>query len=379
MACEPGLRRSYKYKLRPTAQQAAALDLTLGLCQRLYNTALDQRRMVWRQRGVSLGYYEQKRELPALKDAEPEFREAHSTVLQDVILRCERTFARYFQRIERGERPGYPRFQGENRYHSFTYPQYGNGAELKDGWLVLSKIGRLAVRWSRPLVGTPKIVTISRAVDGWYVCFACEGVPVRPLPLTGRETGIDLGLKVFLMCADGTFIENPRAYRRAEKRLRKAHQRVSRRIPGSKRRKKAVLALRKQYHKVTRQRRDHHHKTALALVRAYDTIYYENLQIANLMRNHHLAKSISDAAWGRFCIILAAKAACAGRRAIPVSPFNTSQRCSNPDCGELVPKGLSVRWHRCPHCGTVLDRDQNAALNILRLGQQNHHTDQERR
>lgn len=361
--------RMYKYKLKPTPEQARLLAYTLLLCRRLYNTAIQQRRMLWLQRGVSTTYYRQKAELPDLKDSHQEYRDIHSQVAQDVLLRVERAFVAFYNRLRAGEKAGYPRYQGAGRYTSFTYPQVGNGVRLdNNGYVVLSKIGRVAVHRSRSLQGTPKTATIIREADGWYISFACEGVQARPLPLTGREVGIDLGLKVFLMRSDGVFVENPRYYRAAEKVLKKAHRCVSRRKRGSKRRAKAIRWLARKYQKVRRQRRDYQHKTALALVREFDAIFYENLGVANLMRNAYLAKSISDAAWGRFCTVLASKAACAGKRVIHVSPAYTSQLCSNPDCGQLVPKGLSVRWHRCPHCGTVLDRDENAALNILRKG-----------
>jgi putative transposase len=142
---------------------------------------------------------------------------------------------------------------------------------------------------------------------------------------------------------------------------------VSRRKKGGNRRKQAIALLAKAHQKVRRQRQDFHHKTALALVRANDVIYYEELQTANMVKNHHLAKSISDAGWAQFLSILAFKAACAGKRAVAVPPAYTSQRCSG--CGVLVSKGLSVRWHSCPGCGTSLHRDHNAAKNIERLGQ----------
>jgi putative transposase len=175
--------------------------------------------------------------------------------------------------VQVDEQPGYPRFQRGHRYHSFTYKQFGNGATLDDGVLVLSKIGRIAVRWSRPLQGTPKTVTISQEADGWYVCFSCEGAPAQPLPPSGQDTGIDVGLKVFLITAEGEAVENPRHYRQAEKSLQKAQRRVSRRKKGSKRRQKAVALLAKKHQTVKRQRRDFHHKTALLLVRHYDVIY----------------------------------------------------------------------------------------------------------
>ncbi len=241
------------------------------------------------------------------------------------------------------------------------------GARLDNGFLVLSKLGRIAVRWSRPVEGTPKTVTISREADGWYVCLSCAEVPVQFLPSTGQETGIDLGLESFATLSDGTMIHNPRCYRRAERRLKTAQRKVSRRKKGSNRRRKAVKLLAKAHQTVKRQRLDFHHKAALALVRANDTIYHEDLQTANMVKNHHLAKSISDAGWSQFLSILDAKAAWAGRRVVAVPPAYTSQTCSG--CGVVVTKGLSVRWHACPDCGTSLHRDHNAAKNIERLGQ----------
>jgi putative transposase len=166
----------------------------------------------------------------------PEYGEVHSQVLQDVALRVERAFQAFFRRVQAGETPGYPRFHGHNRYNSDTYPQFGNGATLDNGFLVVSKIGRIAVRWSRPLEGTPKTVTIRREADGWYVCFSCADVPVHPVPPTGRETGIDLGIEAFATLSNGARIFHPGWYRKAERALKTAQRRVSRRKKGSNRR-----------------------------------------------------------------------------------------------------------------------------------------------
>jgi putative transposase len=293
-------------------------------------------------------------------------------VLQDVVLRVDRAFEAFFRRVksfhDRGRQtPGYPRIHGPDRYNSFTYPQFGNGAQLDNSFLTLSKIGRIAVRWSRPLQGTPKTVTISKEADGWYACISCADVLAQPLPPTGQETGIDLGIEAFATLSDGTRIFNPGWYRKAERALKTAQRRVTRRKKGSHRRRKAITLLAKAHQTVRRQRHDFHHKTALALVRENDSIYHEDLQPANMVKNHHLAKSITDAGWGAFLIILTHKAACAGRRSIAVNPAYTSQRCSG--CSVLVSKGLSVRWHACPECGTSLHRDHNAAKNIERAGQ----------
>jgi putative transposase len=190
---------------------------------------------------------------------------------------------------------------------------------------------------------------------------------MEPLPPTGEDTGIDVGLKVFLITAGGEIVENPRHYRQAEKRLAKAQRRVSHRKKGSKRRRKAIALLKRKHQKVQRQRTDFHHKTARLLLQRYDTIYLEDLRVANMVRNKHLAKSISDAGWAAFRTILEGKAAYAGRRVVAVPPAYTSQDCSG--CGERVPKSLSVRTHICPNCGLVMDRDENAAKNIQWAGQ----------
>ena len=366
---QQSVRKTFKYRLKPTPDQERLLERTLMLCRHVYNAAVEERREAWRQRGVSVTYYQQKAELPSIKEAMPEYGEVNAQVLQDVVQRVDRAFQAFFRRVKRGETPGYPRFHGRDRYNSVTYPQVGEhgGTRLEGSLLSLSKIGRIPIRLHRPLEGTPKTVTISREVDGWYACFSCADVPIQPLPTTGQETGIDLGIEAFATLSDGTRIFNPGCYRKAERALKTAQRRVSRRKRGGNRRRKAIVLLAKAHQKVRRQRRDFDHKTALALVQANDAIYHEALQPANMVKNHHLAKSIQDAGWGAFLIILTYKAACAGRRVIGINPAYTSQRCSG--CGVMVQKGLSVRWHACPACGTSLHRGHNAAKNIERAGQ----------
>jgi putative transposase len=360
------MRKAFKYKLCPTLEQERALVRILVRCRELYNAGLQERREAWRRRRVSVSRFQQEAQLKDIRAELPEYAEIHSHVLQDVLARLDRAFQAFFRRAKAGEKPGYPRFYGRDRYRSFTYKEFGNGATLDNGFLVLAKIGRIAVRWSRSLEGKPKTVTISREADGWYVCFSCIDVPTQPLPLTGQETGIDLGLESFATLSDGTPIANPRLFRVAEMHLKRAQRRVARRVKRSHRRRKAVRLLARAHQRVRRARADFHHKTALALVRQYDVIFSEDLQSANMVKNHRLAKSICDAGWSGFLSILSGKAAYAGKRVVAVPPAFTSQACSG--CGVLVHKGLSARWHDCPACGTSLHRDHNAALNILRAG-----------
>jgi putative transposase len=299
--------KTYQEKLRPTPKQERELEHVLWHCRALYNTALEQRITAWQRCHLSVTRYEQEAELKATRAAFPEYAAIHSHLLQDVLARLDKTYQAFFRRLERGEKAGFHRYKGKDRYHSFTFKEYGNGARLDNGFLVLSKIGRISVRWSRPLEGTPKTVTVTKKADGWYVSFSCAEVPAQPLPPTGQETGIDLGLESFATLADGTRILTPGCYRKAERYLAKCQRRVSKRKKGSARRRKAVCWLAKAHQTLRRQRADFHHRTALELVQQYDVIYHEDLHVRNLAKNHHRAKSISDAGWRAFLTILSFK------------------------------------------------------------------------
>jgi putative transposase len=195
------IRKTCTYKLKPTPDQEQVLGSTLLLCRHSYNAAIGKRREAWHKCGVTVTYYQQQAELPGIKEALPECGEVNAQVLQDVVVRLDRAFQAFVRRLREGQTPGYPRFHGRDRYKSFTCPQVGEhgGARLDTGFLVLSKIGRIAVRWSRPLEGTIKTVAISREADGWYACFSCADMPAQSLPITGQETGIDLGIEAFAL------------------------------------------------------------------------------------------------------------------------------------------------------------------------------------
>jgi len=367
------VHQSFKYRLVLNRQHSAALVETLDRCRELYNAALQERREAYRLNNKTITFAHQSAELPLVKVERPEYRNVFSQTLQDVLHRLDKAYQAFFRRVKAGEKPGFPRFQGKGHYDSFTYPQYGNGATLehdggKWGRLTLSKLGSFKVRMHRAVAGQIKTVTIRRDGDQWFVCFSCL-VEVTPLPATDTLTGVDLGLLHFATLADGSTIENPRHLRRSLKKLKKAQQQLSRCQKGKHRRARAKAVVVTLHRCVRNQRADFCHKAARQLVNTYGTVVFEDLKIRNMVQNHHLALSISDAGWGQFVQCCVVKAESAGRHVLFVNPRYTSQTCSG--CGAIRKKELSERWHSC-ECGTELDRDHNAAINISRLGCSQH-------
>jgi putative transposase len=375
-------RKAFKFRLYPTKQQEQTLFWTLSWCRELYNAALAERKDAYQMAGKSVSYFEQKRDLPAIKaEIREEYQNIHSQVLQDVLLRLDKAFKAFFRRVKNGENPGYPRFQGRNRYDSFTYPQ-GGYSLTHDNRLSLSKIGSIKIKLHRKLEGTIKTCTIKHEAGQWYAIFSCEVEPDAPLPEVEGEIGVDLGTFHFAALSDGTFIESPHYYRKAQADLKCKQRAFSRKKRGSHRREKARKQVAKAHRKIANQRRDFHHKQAKKLVQEHQVIVFEDLQLTNLVRRPKtkqdedgtylpngaaakggLNKSILDNGLGQFVQIVTDKAACAGREVYKIHPSDTSQVCS--ECGKKGPKkDLSERVHICIHCGIVLDRDTNAAINI---------------
>jgi putative transposase len=312
---------------------------------------------------ASVNFFSQKRDLPAIKESRPEFKNVHSQVLQDVVARVDKAFDNFFRRVADGlEEPGYPRFKGATRYNSFVYTQ--SGFDLKGDKLTLSKIGSVRVYLSRKIEGKVKACTISREVDGWYVVFTVDtSLTPKPLPKTGETVGIDVGIEAIATLSTGERIENKRFINNAERELKTAQRRVNRRPKKtSNRRRKAIQLLAKKHKKVQRQRRDFQFKQAKKLVIRFDVIKFEDLKVKNMVKNHHLAKAIHDAAWRQFITITTYKAEEAGKQVIVVNPNGTSQICSR--CKQRVEKTLAERWHECPGCGLSIHRDHNSALEI---------------
>jgi putative transposase len=348
------MTRTYKYRLYPTKQQEYLMSSTIETCRRLYNSLLVERRE------DHTNYYEQKRSLTGKRQHDKYLKSVHSQVLQDVVLRLDKAYQAYHARLTRK-----PTFKRRDRYNSFTYPQLG-GFKVVGQRLKLSMIGAVKVRMHRKIGGAPRTCTIIRDIDQWYACISAEVEPEQELGEPRPAVGVDLGVQTLATLSDGATFPNLKALPKSVEKIKRLQQSLSRKKRNSKNRLKAKIALAKAWRKVRRQRDDVAHKVSHLLAEEYGTVVFEDLKIGRMVKNHSLASAILDATWGKLRQLTAYKAERRGRRVILVEPSGTSQVCSG--CGEIVPKNLSVRTHICPRCGLVLDRDLNAARNILERG-----------
>jgi putative transposase len=360
------MQLTFKYRIYPSKAQKTTLCQTLELCCELYNAALQERREAFKISKISLNYHHQAIQLPEIKTIREDIRGVHSQVLQEVLKRLDKAFEAFFRRLKSGDKAGFPRFRSRSRYDSFTFPQ--SGFAIASGKLKLSKIGKVKIKLHRPIEGKIKTCTIRRSSTGkWFACLsvACEA---QSLPESKACIGVDVGLKEFAVLSNGEPIPNPRFFRLEEKRLAKAQGKLSKAVKGSAERRKQRKVVARVHERITNKRRDFVHQESRKLVNRFSVIVFEKLNIRGMLKNHCLAKSIADAAWSQLVTLTSYKAENAGRDMVQVNPRNTSQRCSG--CQELVDKDLSVRMHHCVGCGLTLDRDHNAAINILALGLQ---------
>jgi putative transposase len=383
--------KSFKYRIYPTRKQVDILQFTLDRNRELYNSALEERKEAYRMSDINITFNHQSAQLPEIKEIRPEYKDIYAQILQDTLHRVDKAFKAFFKRCKEGQTPGFPRFQGYDRYDSFTYPQIEKlkkkpAITIENGKVILPKIGHIKVKQHRPLEGKAKTCTIKREDDSWFVIFVCEIEVQKKLPYTDLPIGIDMGLKYFITDSHGDVVENPRYFRKSRGRLKNLQQSLAKKKKKSHRRKKSVKLVAKAHKKVRNQRKDFHHKEARILVDTFETIIFEDLSMHNIVRKPKakqdengkylpngaaaksgLNKSILDAGWASFIELVKHKAEYAGVTVYEVDPRKTSQICSA--CHkEGEHKDLSVRTHVCTHCGVVLDRDHNAAINILNRG-----------
>ena len=405
------MRRVFEFRLFPTQGQQRALDDLFETLRLFYNAALQERRQAWnlaKEQAAASGekptshvsLASQEKAVKFIKDLCPEYDAIHTHLYQDTLSRLDRAFDSFFARHKAGLPGGFPRFKPFGRLHSFTFKDaaHGNGCKLlgideperkpagvdrpafrplhtPEGphWrlvaagkrLYLHGIGKVRIKLHRPFQGKVKQVRVVKRAGQWFAQLVCDGVAPRPLPATGKSTGIDVGITTFATMSDGSEVDNPRLAETAQPQIRKLQKTVSRRKKGSHRRKKAIGVLARAQARVADKRKQFHHTTAKEILETYDAVAVEDLNVKGLARGM-LAKWVHDAGWSQFLTILANKAERAGRVVERVKAAGTTQECSG--CGEVVRKGLHVREHRCPWCGLELGRDHNAARNVEKRG-----------
>ena len=334
-----------------------------------------------------MSYVAQCRTLTELRAVRPEVFECGVTVCRGTLKRLDRAFGAFYRRCKAGRAPGFPRFKSVHRFDSVQW-------EDASGWrldpearrLRLFGIGQVKVHLHRPLRGTPKAITVAREGRRWWVSVRCVDVAAQPLPATGREIGIDLGVSALVATSEGELVTEGRFGKRAADQLARAQRNLAAKQRGSGRRRRAAERVGRAHRSVHNQRKDLAHKLSRRLVNDYDLIVHEDLKIASMTRrpkarqdgdsscapNGAAAKaglngSISDSGWGQLLSKIAYKAEEAGREVIAVDPRHTSQRCAQ--CGHVAAKNrVTQAEFRCQACGHEAHADVNAALNILRAG-----------
>ncbi len=384
------MRRAYVFRLRPTARQHVALAACVDSHRELYNAALQERRDAWAHSRTRINYGDQSAQLTEIRSMRSDQAQWSFSSQQATLRRLNKAFAGFFRRVKVGQTPGYPRFKGKARFDSVEWPKDGDGARwLPDQKRVyLQGIGQVKVHLHRRVEGRVKTIQVKRQGRRWMLVLSCDDVPTNPLPETGKQAGVDVGVVTYATLSDGTAVANPRWARQEASRLEVAQQRLRRAKRGSNSRVARRETVAARHRKIANRRKDFHHKQASELVVRYDVLVVEDLAIANMLRrvkpkpdpdnpgrflpNGARAKSglnlsISDAGWGQFVSILRAKAEDAGRAWIEVNPRHTSDGCEC--CGHAAPENrVSQAEFVCQRCGHIAPADEHAARNILRAG-----------
>jgi putative transposase len=353
--------KTFEYRMRPNKRQAQALFECLKASRLLYNACLEELVTHYQETGKHLHLYEQDKSHGA-----KEHPNLPAVVVDTTLKRLHRSFAHFFRGRSEGQRVGFPRFKGANRWNTVQFRDAQH--YLKGSYFHAPRLcgGVIRVNVHRPLAGTFKYARVVLRPSGWYLQCICD-VEETPLPRLENAIGLDMGITYLVADSEGKRLPNPKNLQHSAERLAKAQRRLSKCERQSGRRRKAKRTVARMHERIANQRKDTLHKVSRKYVNGYQTIGIEDLRPANMVKNRSLAKAISDASWGILRGMLEAKAEGAGRLVVAVSPRYTSQDCSA--CGQRVQKSLSVRTHLCPHCGYVADRDVNAALNILEAAQ----------
>lgn len=365
------MEKCYKFRLYPNAEQQDLLSKTFGCCRFVYNRFLTEQIEAYKAEKKTISRFEQDKSLTTLKKELEWLKSADSTALQAVIQNLDNAYQNFFRRVKNGENPGFPRFKSKrDSKKSYKSKMVGKNIEVFEKAIKLPKLGTVECRVSKQIEGRIISATVSQNPSGkYFVSVCCTDVEIKPFEKTGAVAGIDVGIKEFAIMSDKKKIENHKYLSKSEKKLIREQRRLSRKPKGSHNRNKSRLKLTKIHEKVSNQRNDFLHKLTTDLVKDYDLISVESLRIKNMVKNHRLAKSISDASWGEFVRQLEYKCEWYGKTLVKIPTFFASSQTCNV-CGfqNTAVKDLSVRAWICSECGANHDRDINAAKNILNKG-----------
>jgi putative transposase len=361
------MEKAYRYRFYPTAEQENLLRRTMGCVRLVYNKALAARTEGWYERQERIDYVQTSSMLTGWKkDEELDFLNEVSCVpLQQGLRHLQKAFTNFF-----AGRAKYPNFKKKNNGGSAEFTK--SAFKWKNGQVFLAKCDKpLPIRWSRqiPEGCTPSTITVRLTPsDRWYVSLLVNDHTVEPLPKTDKRIGLDVGITSLITTSDGDKITNPKHFKQLHKKLRRVQKALSRKQRGSNNRHKARVKVARVHAQITDARKDFLQKLTTQLVRENQTIVIEDLAIKNMVKNHKLARAISDASWGELIRQLAYKCEWYGRELIKIDRwFPSSKRCGN--CGHIVEKmPLNIREWECPQCGANHDRDINASKNILAAG-----------
>lgn len=381
--------RSYKFALYPSKKQSEDLLILLNLLRQFYNACLQERIEAYKKNGTRIDGSQQKKNISEIRKSCPEYGNVSNHLMQDVVNRLDRAFDNFFRRVELGQKPGFPRYKSIRKFKSFKFQDAGRNSgvaviyenkdckikSLKETTAIslvsgrkrlrIQNIGNAKIKLHRDMEGCLKTVSIIYENGKWFAVFVRDKIEFKPKEKTGKETGIDVGVKYFATLSDGSKIENPKHLKKAECDLKRLQRKLSGQVRGSGRYQITRHKLANQYKHLANCRKDFLHKESRKIANTYDFVSIENLNIPQMVQSGNLAKEILDAGWGSFAEKLAYKVEETGGEFVRIDPAYTSQDCSS--CGNRVKKDLSERVHDCP-CGLILDRDHNAALNILRIG-----------
>ncbi len=357
-------KRAYKYRVYPTAEQQKILAQTFGCCRFVYNWGLSTRKTAYFQHGQSLYYNDLAAMLPALKEQYPWLRDVSAVPLQQALRHLDRAFVNFFD-----GRAEYPTFKKKRNEQSATYAS--NAFTWDEKALTLAKMNEsLDIHWHRPLPKgvKPSLVTITKDCANRYFVSILVAEDIKPLPVVNKMVGLDLGIKSMVALSTGETVGNPKYFARDEKKLAKAQRRHARKKKGSKNRQKARMIVAKIHAHIADRRRDYQHKLSTRIVHENQVMCVESLAVKNMVKNHSLAKAISDVGWGEFVRQLDYKANWYGRTLVKIDQWYPSLKTCHACKHVLDSLPLDIREWVCPACGVAHDRDTNAALNILAEG-----------